>query len=216
MISDRILALCELSNDLFYHKIPPEKRSLYVDASLAAGEKAALDWAGREIQDIYRAQGISIAYTDSPKNTFGVLLRGQAELSREGCSVTVCRDSIRELARHSAFEGLPALDEEAALRVHLAHEFFHYLEFRDGSPVGERLESVETARLWKLSRRAHIGRCGEIAAHAFAKALAGISVLPNFYDYLYLIGTGKMSREQFRELLESMERMLGAGPPSPE
>ena len=38
-MEDRILAMCELSNDLLFHKIPRERLGYYVDASLEAGRQ---------------------------------------------------------------------------------------------------------------------------------------------------------------------------------
>ena len=74
-----------------------------------------------------------------------------------------------------------------------------------------QLHSIQGSKLdfgWK--RTAHIHRCGEIAAHAFAKEIAALPELPNLYDYLYLIYTGKMTSAQFDALLARMRAMLGA------
>ena len=40
-MDDRILAMCELSNDLLFQKIPPERMAYYVDGALEAGRAAA-------------------------------------------------------------------------------------------------------------------------------------------------------------------------------
>jgi hypothetical protein len=92
--------------------------------------------------------------------------------------------------------------------LHLAHEYFHYLEFTSGQSVSERLESVETFRLFGLSRKAKINKCSEVAAHAFAKTSLGLPWLPNGYDYIYLVETGKMKEELFEEKAMLMEAML--------
>lgn len=197
-MDDRILALCELSNDLLFHKIPMKRIPYYVDASLEAGRQAAGRFAGRDIQALYREGDIEIRFAGGGKQSYGVLLRGQSVMDRTRCAVDVYRDSIRELAAHGG------LTEERALEVHLAHEFFHIWEYREGRSIADELDSVVSASLLGWKRRAHIGRCGEVAAHAFAKELLGLPSLPNFYDYRYLIDTRAMTREDFDALTARM------------
>lgn len=208
-MDDRALALCELSNDLLFQKIPPERLAGYADRSLQAGREAARLFAGCNVQDLYRQHGVAIRYSGSGKHSYGVILRGQSVMGPDGCSVEVYQDSIRELAAHSEWNGT-ALTPEEALDVHLAHEFFHIWEYREGRSIAEELEPVTTLEFLGFRRTAHISRCCEIAAHAFAKELLELPFLPNFYDYLYLIDTGQMSREGFQKMIERMEALLGA------
>lgn len=208
-MDERVLALCELSNDLLFHKIPTSMLSEYVDASLAAGGETAGRFAGQDIFDLYKQQKITIEYHQSGKQNYGVILRGQVTMSAAECSVEVYRDSIDELARYSTWNG-ESLDYDQALAVHLAHEFYHFWEYQTGESVVERLPSVVTLKLLGYERRAKIRRCEEIAAHSFAKTLLGLPVLPNLYDYLYLTGSGKMERVAFTDLLTDMAARLDA------
>lgn len=206
-MDDRTLALCELSGDLLFHKIPKERLAYYVDASLEAGRKAAEPFLNQSIRQLYGEHGISIEEKGSARQGCGVLLRGQAVMAASGCSVEIYRDSIQELAAYSAWHGT-TLSTDEALEVHLAHEFFHILEYRSGTTVADTLAPVERFSLLGWKPTAHITRCCEIAAHAFAKELLGLPALPNLYDYLYLMGTGHLSREAFDEKLARMEALL--------
>lgn len=208
-MEDRILAMCELSNDLLFQKIPRERLGYYVDAALEAGRSAAKRFFGRNIRELYEENGIAIHHTGSGAGSFGVTLRGQAILSETECAVEIYDESIRMLAQSSCYQGRTLTTEEA-LEAHLAHEFFHFWEFHEHSSIEERLESVTSFSLFGWKRTAHIHRCGEIAAHAFAKEIAALPELPNLYDYLYLIYTGKMTSAQFDALLARMRAMLGA------
>lgn len=208
-MEDRILAMCELSNDLLFHKIPRERLGYYVDASLEAGRSAAKCFSGRSIRELYEEYGIAIRHAGSGKGSFGVTLRGQAVLSETECAVEVYDESIRTLAESSRYQGR-TLTMDEALDAHLAHEFFHFWEFHEHSSIVDRLEGVTSFSLFGWKRTAHIHRCGEIAAHAFAKQVAALPELPNLYDYLYLIYTGKMTSAQFDALLARMRAMLGA------
>lgn len=208
-MDDRVLALCELSNDLLFHKIPRGELPLYVDRSLAAGRAAAACFAGQDIEELYRKHGISIRCSDSGKRSYGLMLRGQVTMSEQACAVEVYRESIEELSRNSAWNG-KSLTYHEALCVHLAHEFFHFWEYKNHVSIVEQLGDVETFSLLGLRRTAKINRCEEIAAHAFAKALLGLPCLPNLYDYLYLINTEKLERGAFEGLISKMAGLLAA------
>lgn len=215
-MDDRVLALCELKNDLLFHKIPKEELSAYVDGSLAAGREAAARFAGRDVEDLYRENGIGLRYADSGKRSYGVMLRGQVTMGARECGVEVYRESIEELSRNSAWEGR-SLTYDEALRLHLAHEFFHFWEYKNGASISQRMGGVVTFSLLGLRRTAKINRCEEVAAHAFAKELLGLPCLPNLYDYLYLINTGRMTRAAFDGLVSEMGALLlssGAAEPS--
>lgn len=211
-MDDRILAMCELSGDLLFHKIPREKLPYYADESLAAGREAAALFRGRSIRELYREYGIGIEEKGNGKQGYGVILRGQAVMGEEGCSVEVYKDSIEELAAHSDWEGT-SLTPEAAMDVHLAHEFFHIWEYREKRSIAESLDSVERFSLLGWRPRAHITRCCEVAAHAFAKELLGLPALPNLYDYLYLMGTKKLSAGDFESLKIRMAALLDGSAP---
>ncbi|WP_101911329.1 hypothetical protein [Marasmitruncus massiliensis] len=208
MIDDRILALYELSQDMLFHKIPAGRLNYYIDGSLAAGEAAARQFSGCDIFDLYRQYGIVVDYRTNRSSSFGVTLRGQAVMGEKECRVELYTDSIRALVEHSNYDGLPELNYDRALRIHLSHEFFHFWEYKTGTSVTEQLDSVETIRLFGLSRKAKINRCGEVAAHAFAKRLLGLPCLPNLYDYIYLIGTGRMARGAFESRIETLTEIL--------
>lgn len=205
-MDDRVLALCELSNDLLFSKIPKERLCYYADTALAAGRDTAKSFSGQDVQSLYQQNGIEIHYTGSGKQNYGIVLRGQSVMDKTHCSVDLYQDSIHELAAHSAWKG-HSLTTEQALNVHLAHEFFHIWEYQNGRSVVEQLEPIISASFLWWRRRAHINRCGEVAAHAFAKELLGLPFLPNFYDYRYLIDTGRMSQEDFDRLAARMSAL---------
>lgn len=204
----RTLALCELSNDLLYYKIPKQKLSYYIDESLRIGREAAGKYQGYDLEVLYAEHGINIDYQSDGTAGFGMAYRGQITLEKGNCSAVIFRSSIRALAENSVGKEFPAVNYELAKNLHLAHEFFHFLEFESDSCVPQQLEPVITMDFLGFKRRARINRCSEVAAHAFAKALLDLKVLPNYYDYCYLINTGKMTEEAFEEMLVKKQKEL--------
>lgn len=214
-MDDRILALCELSNDLLFHKIPQGRLPYYINASLSAGQSAAQAFGGQDIRQLYQSRGIAVRYAGKGKQGYGIILRGQCVMAKDHCSVDVYQDSIRELAAHSGWAGR-RLTEEQALEIHLAHEFFHIWEYQEHRSIVDALEPVVSASFLGLKRKSHISRCGEVAAHAFAKELLGLPFLPNLYDYRYLLDTGAMDQADFDGLMARMAALIGQVPAAKE
>jgi hypothetical protein len=204
MLTDESLALLELSNDLLYHKIPEEKRKYYARESLEIGRKEARKYIDENIFGLYEKNHISIEYCKESKGVMGVVLRGQAVMGKTETKVELYPSSIQSLAEHSILDGEQQLDYNMAQRIHLAHEFFHFLEYSTGSFVSDRLEPVVTMKVFGWTRKANINRCSEIAAHAFAKELLHLPLLPNAYDYFYLIDTGKLQKDTFLQMISQI------------
>jgi hypothetical protein len=207
-MDDNTLALCELSNDLVYAKIPQEKLWYYISNSQESGRNAAREFRNCDVLKLYDEYHIRIKYLNKSTERFGILLRGSAILSQKECCVELYRTSITELAEHSKFDGGTLLDYDSALRIHLAHEFYHFLEYKKGITISMRLDPVQTLKLKLYARNVHVKRCEEIAAHAFAKELLKLPVLPNYYDYLYLIDCGKLTQFAFETMLEKNRSLL--------
>lgn len=218
MIADTVLGMFELSNDLLYGKIPEHRYRYYVEESLRLGREAAERVKGMgDIFQLYEDAGIRIIYQESSGENYGVSFRAQSEYGQDGsASVLMYRQSIADLAKHSQ------IDEGKALEVHLAHEYFHYLEYHSGEVrddrtmeyychgfVSDYLEQVQLLPIFGRKRSAGILRCSEIAAHAFAKELTGLAVLPNYYDYSYLMAKGMLKKEDFLEQAERFETVIG-------
>lgn len=202
MIDDGVLALCELSNDIMFEKIPKDKINYYINESLRAGYLVAEQYMGCDIRDMYKESNIKIQFHKVSKGSFGIILRGQMEIGKEDAKVEIYEDSIHTLANKSAMEGIRALSYDEALNLQLSHEYFHFLEYRNKKVVSEQLDPIIIQKVFNIKRTAHINRCSEIAAHAFAKKLQGLEYLPNLYDYSYLIQIKKMTQIQFDKMIQ--------------
>lgn len=233
MISDDVLAMCELMNDLLYQKIPESRYGYYVNQSLSIGYQTAEIMKAKfgenkvsDMEDIYRKFQIKVEFLEKSSRNCGVSFRAQSEYGKDGSAkVLIYMESIELLASKSQYD-LPeksyeGISREQALNVHLAHEFFHFLEYKssvkrcgniveiyDKGYVSDYLEPVPLVSFMGWKRKGSILRCSEIAAHAFAKEILGLPILPNFYDYVYLMNVKRMSPEDFQRMVEENGRAL--------
>lgn len=198
MPEDEILAMCELSNDLLFNKISHDKYQYYIANALEIGQRTAVTYQEQDIAELYHQNGIKLQIKAKTKSALGVSLRGQAILNENECRIEVYQESLDALAACSNHQ----ITSEIALQIHLAHEFFHFLEFHQKDLSVSQLEPIEILRIGKYHRTARVTRCSEIAAHKFAKELLQLPVLPNYYDYLYLIQNGFLCEKDFLDRLQ--------------
>lgn len=71
MISDKVLAMCELMNDLLYQKIPESRHGYYVNQSLSIGYQTAETIKAEfgenrapDMEDLYRKFQIKIEFLE--------------------------------------------------------------------------------------------------------------------------------------------------------
>ena len=186
-ITDEELGFRELEQDSLYRKIPEPMKGFYVKESLQKGREAAGQWRGKRIQEALEEKGIEVVMKAHQSMAKMVRLRGEICFTKEKSSITVYEDSLQSMAE--ACMALPkgfSISREKCLEVHLAHEFFHYLEFEEGKTVAEKLPKAQIGKFFGWTRMASIQQSSEIAAHAFAKEMCGLKVLPNYYDMVYI------------------------------
>jgi hypothetical protein len=198
--SDDFLASLELKQDLLYDRIPIDQRGEYINAALAQGRQHAEQCQHGSLTSLFAAAGIELEEKQKSGRLFTTKLRAQYEDDQHGhIKVTYYRQSIEELAE------LADIGYEQALNIHLAHEYFHYLELQDTHPVNEVLPPVQLPSLFGWKRKAAIMRTSEIAANAFAKTFLRLSILPNYYDYRYLMSKGEIDQDWLDQALRAYQ-----------
>ena len=205
--SDEALAMAELSADAVFGKIPEDRYLYYISNSLLAGEEASESYAGMPADELSEKLGVSVVIEEKSARLGAVDLRAQARTENGRTTIHIYRESLELLAAESAWDGYPALDMETVLGTHIFHELFHVLEERNGY-VSDKLDTVRAWKLLSYENRAHVVRCSEIAAHRFAQKMLSLPWLPVFYDYIYLIRSGKLSMEQAEDFFTRMERLV--------
>ncbi|MGZ7444499.1 hypothetical protein [Paenibacillus sp. TH7-28] len=210
-LDDEVLALAELERDPVFHKIEPRKYGYYLSRSLAAGREAAERLRGQDIRVLLEQAGVQFKLAESAgTGAFKVALRAQLDWSGKVPQITVYRESLRQLQAAAEAGGvLGPVTFERIADIHLAHEYYHLLEYRSGRFTNELLDPVESLRIGPFRRKATILQTSEIAAHAFCKELLGLPYLPSLLDHIYLVQTGEIQMEQFAGNVKKWKAILG-------
>ncbi|MTD39271.1 hypothetical protein GIX45_11665 [Erwinia sp. CPCC 100877] len=192
--SDEFLAYLELKQDLLFHKIPEKKLPYYINRSLEIGRELAAAFMGMSATKLLTQHQVNIKLEEGAGDFFKVKFRAQFESDSKGNNqITLYKQSVEEMAFSNQ------LSYESMEEIILMHEFFHYLEQKHSVETAEQLESIQTFHFLGVSRNAHIQRTSEIAANSFAKTVLQLPKLPNFYDYTYLLKTGKLTEQELLE-----------------
>lgn len=202
--SDEFLGYLELKQDLLFNKIPPEARKGYIIQALEIGQEAASQVATTSITRLYEQANIKIVKVEKSGQLFKTKLRAQYEEGpNHTAKVTYYKESIENLARSGG------LSYDQALKIHLAHEFFHYWEMEKATPVNEQLAKVKLTKVFGWQRYGTILRTSEIAANAFAKTFLKLPFLPNLYDYQYLITTKELPADWLTQAYAAYQDEVG-------
>lgn len=207
-LSDEVLGCMELKQDPLFHKIPPANIPYYVHESLQAGRLAAAAYKGHGIRELCRNNGLHYEITEASGKFHNVSFRAQIDFAKKPPEIilyasslkgmqTVCKHVLGELS------GTAETDLDLLVDIHLAHEFYHWLEYRDKVFTNEKLETIEVFKLGPFTKKSSVVQCCEIAAHAFCKELLDLPCLPNFLDYAYLIREQRLPAEEFLQQIET-------------
>lgn len=207
-LSDEVLGCMELKQDPLFHKIPPAKIPYYVHESLQAGRLAAAKYKGFGIRDMCRGAGLRYEITEASGTFHNVSFRAQIDFAKTPPEImlyasslkgmqTVCQDLLGERC------GTDETELDLLVDIHLAHEFYHWLEYRDQTFTNEKLEKIEVFKLGPFTKKSSVVQCCEIAAHAFCKDLLALPCLPNLLDYAYLIREGQLPADEFKRQIEA-------------
>ncbi|WP_106768656.1 hypothetical protein [Paenibacillus faecalis] len=210
--SDEVMACAELEQDPLFHKIPKSKIPYYVSASLAKGREAAAPYMGKNIRELCQAEGVRYEITNRSGTFHNVSFRAQIDFTKNPPEIIIFSASLAGMG--PAYREVTGAEEEGTeldrlIDIHLAHEFYHYLEYKSGKFTNEELEPIEVFRLGTFFvKRSTVVKTSEIAAHAFCKEILGLPCLPNVLDYVYLIRSNQLSQKQFEQQVISWKSWM--------
>lgn len=208
--TERELALAQAIAEPSLLRADKDDLPPFVDACLAAGRDRAAQWRGADPQGALAGLGYVVRRTGglSPGSRPGFHLCAMTRAGADGAGGTVelYVDEVAAKRRALAELGV-VLGEEELLRMHLAHELYHALEFSHGPMTPEAVPPVSVLGLFGLRER-RPACASEIAAHAFARQLTGIPICPQLVDALALMGEGSLSQEGFLAQLRRVQRAL--------
>ncbi len=208
-ISDEVMGYCDLKEDPMFHKI--ENIEFYIRESFAIAERTVKQYEDRDLLAILQQYHVQICYhEDSGKNemTFSQI-QSQIYYDKNCKIIDLYLPCIREKMNALEQYGYQMSFEEL-LKMHIAHEFYHFHEYENDKRTYEMLPKVNDKIMRVISRSATVHRSSEIAAHRFAQIITKAPLHPKLMDYMYLIKKGiYQENEVFDIFLDAEEAFRG-------
>lgn len=151
--------------------------------------------------------GVRVQYVkENSDRGFGLEIAANTVFEQGTCTVVLNEDLISE--KYECTKEIPEIGESGVdqmLSLHLAHEYFHCLEYLKNGRVYRLLKPARKAGFLGI-RECRIRAASEIAAHTFANEVMKPAVPPPVIDYLTMLRRGELSPEVLEELITNMRR----------
>lgn len=204
LCTDRLMSLSELSEDPLFNKIPKEKINYYIENSIEMGKNKAIlmktNFEDMTLIEICKYNGIVVNIYDKNYKVMDTSYRAEIYYSEN--QINILKPSINLMKEELG----DSFSIEEIIDIHIAHELYHFLEYKDGKDTGDLLLPITTMKIGKFSRKSKLIKTCEIAAHAFCKEYLKLPFHPKALDFMYLINKGELNYDEFIEYLEDISK----------
>lgn len=207
-ITEEQYAMMELMNDRLAHCIPKEKCRDYVTEAIACGQEAFEQYKDADIMAILVNSGVAILQDEREFSHHGQNYEVWAQITCGGKKkkIELFMSDLRRKQQILKENGVET-GEQWLIKLHLAHEFYHFLEFTTLGKVGMRLDPVQKKTIFGTVQRP-LTTVSEIAAHSFAGRYMKSEILPQMTDYMVMLSEGILPEETLRERMQEAEERL--------
>lgn len=199
------MAYLELKEDSQFPWICPNDYMLYLLGSMELGKKEGIKYQNQDLEEILKENGVRILYQrgiETSKTVYS-MIQSQIYFTEKEKTVEIFMKVIEEkqklikkIIKKLGFN----ITVEDLKQLHLAHEFYHFLEFTQKQPASRRLPPVKKQLWGVIPVCSHVQRTSEIAAHQFAKEVCSFPFHPKFLDYCYQLEKGAYTEESLKAL----------------
>lgn len=210
--TDDIMSLLELKEDPMFTKMSKEEIIYYINSSKdIAREKARIfkqQYGDESLINICKDKNIKVNICDKEYRVMDI--RYRAEICYTQNEINIIKPSIEFMFNQLKNNDLKiyrdkTLEIENVIDIHMAHELYHFLEYKDGKDTGDLLPKLTRFKVFNLKKTSKIVRASEIAAHIFCKEYLGLPFHPKVLDYLYLINSGEIREEDFFNYIDKQK-----------
>lgn len=202
-LNDEILSLLELVEDSLFHNIPKEKIKYYINEAVQIGKNLANEYKGKDIESLLRNHGVEVVIKECCESK-NLDIRGEIIFDKEEKQIIIYKNSINQIIEFLKKHGL-SISRKEVYNIHLAHEFYHFLEYSNNDNTNYKLDKIEIVLGRLIKRKATILKTREIAAHAFCKEILNLKFHPKLLDYIYLIESKKINLIEFKKYIKELE-----------
>lgn len=195
---DVVLDVLELVGGTDFEKTDATSAVITAREAARLGRERAIHWIGRSLEEELPKLNVELRRLEDTPGGSRATVRIAALTTYDSRPQGIRRVDLymNEIARkHEVLldAGLE-MDLEALVELHLAHEFYHVLEFSSGQSTEKLVPALRVRGLLGMRHKSS-RRASEVAANAFARAWAGRGPHPTLVDAVVLVRSGTVSAE---------------------
>ena len=195
--------LMELKEDPLFCRIDPQQVPLYVNAAIADGKLKSEYYDKIKMFQILKQKNVAVAVN---KDGSPYQVHSQVVFRGKEIRIEIDAKTVKEL-NCSLYEMGVKVSTGKLILLHLAHEFYHCLEYWDQEEIGKRCPKVTYPFFGIFPCRGYVRRTSEAAAHIFATEICGLDFHPKLLDYLLLEKSNKdVADDYFNACIETCGR----------
>ena len=175
-----------LQQDPLYRRIPAAEVPDCIRRGIQAGLDAAKHWTLDGVYQAIETQNVALC-TEPGEGACGIHAEySSAAISVSGrCEIRLYEKTMQAIVSQAQQHSIP-LSLQQVTNLHLAHEFFHYLEDTNQVAASQTEYSVSFRLCYLFRQNRKIQSLHEIAAHLFAQRLCHAEFHPLQLDWLLL------------------------------
>lgn len=168
-------ALLDFKMDKYFYLVNNDKVDTYLNLAIEDGKSKAILFKDKNLEEELLKNNINLIYSDNDSKYTGLVIYARTILTNKNICIEIFNKTIKEKAERLN------LDYDTLIKLHLAHEFFHALEYKDNCLTSSKVEPIYQKLLFfKVIRE--LSSLNEIAANSFAYHYLDETIIPQSTD----------------------------------
>ncbi len=168
-------ALLDFKRDKYFYLVNNDKVDTYLNLAIEDGKSKAILFRDKNLEEELLKNNIKLIYSDNDSKYTGLVIYARTILTNKNICIEIFNKAIKEKAERLN------LDYDTLIKLHLAHEFFHALEYKDNCLTSSKVEPIYQKLLFFKVKR-ELSSLNEIAANSFAYYYLNEAIIPQSTD----------------------------------
>ena len=168
-------AYLDFKDDRYFYLVNKDKIEDYLNFAIEEGKKKAVLYKNKKLEEELLNNNIKLIYSDNNSDYAGLIIYARTVLTNKDICIEIFNKAIKKKAERLN------MDYDTLIKLHLAHEFFHALEYKENCLTSSKVELVyQKILFFKIKRE--LSSLNEVAANSFAYYYLNETIIPQLTD----------------------------------
>ena len=191
----------------FSNGFPQKNIKYYLEESIRLEKEAGRKFKNKDLIEIMKKDQVEVRYRTEERNLNPLYqMKSQICFEKKNRYLDLYMNEIKKQC-NSVKRVEPEINLEWLKNLHIAHEFYHFLEFSQDQRTGELLKPVERKGMFR-TQKVCLQSVSEIAAPFICKGIHGHNMNPKYFDCLYISIENKSYFEKIMNNIETARLLV--------